>query len=83
MGGGGGQSATSNLTVTPITKSPVIALSEDKLEITVEYNSTDEDTGSSYSGTYAWRIGGSTVETGNIYNGLKTFDLTNYCPVGT
>ena len=82
-GGSGGQSAASNLTVTPITKSPVIALSEDKLEITVEYNSTDEDTGSSYSGTYAWRIGGSTVETGNIYNGLKTFDLTNYCPVGT
>ena len=82
-GGGGGQSAASNLTVTPITKSPVIALSEDKLEITVEYSSTDEDTGSSYSGTYAWRIGGATVETGSIYNGLKTFDLTNYCPVGT
>ena len=81
-GGGGGSSSTTQLEVEKITPSPVVCTPTDKVEIQINYSSTDTD-GELVDGTYTWRIGTTTIAAGALVQGLNTFDLTEHCSVGT
>ena len=81
-GGGGGQSSTTNLVVEKITPSPIIVTPTDNVSIQIDYSSTDGD-GELIDGTYAWRIGSSTIMSGTLVQGINTFDLTDYVSIGT
>lgn len=81
-GGGGGSTSTTNLVVERITASPVIATLTDKVEIKINYSSTDSD-GELIDGTYVWKLGNSTIMTGSLTQGENTFDLTDYVSIGT
>lgn len=81
-GGGGGTSSTTNLVVERITSSPIIATPTDKVEIKINYSSTDSD-GELIDGAYTWKLGSSTIMTGALVQGENTFDMTEYVSVGT
>ena len=81
-GGGGGSSSATNLVVERITQSPVVATSTDKIEIKINYSSTDSD-GELIDGSYTWKIGNSIISTGVLVQGENTFDLTDAVTVGT
>jgi hypothetical protein len=81
-GGGGGSSGTTQLEVEKVTPSPVVCTPTDKVEIQINYSSTDTD-GELVDGTYTWRIGTTTIAAGALVQGLNTFDLTEHCSVGT
>lgn len=81
-GGGGGTTTTTNLVVDRITASPIIATPTDKVEIKINYSSTDSD-GELIDGTYTWKLGSSTIMTGALVQGENTFDMTEYVSVGT
>ena len=81
-GGGGGQSSTTNLVVERITNSPIVATPTDKIEIKFTFSSTDGD-GEAVDGTYTWRSGSTTISTGALIQGVNTFDMTDYCNIGT
>lgn len=81
-GGGGGSSSTTQLEVEKITPSPVVCTPTDKVEIQINYSSTDTD-GELVDGTYTWRLGTTTIAAGSLVQGTNTFDLTEHCSVGT
>lgn len=81
-GGGGGPSASTNLVVERITPSPVAATPTDKIELKFSYSSTDGD-GEAIDGTYVWKLGGSIIMQGSVVPGENSFDMTEYCSVGT
>ena len=81
-GGGGGGSSASNLSVRKITQSPLILTPTDKVEIEIEFSSTDSD-GSAIDGTYSWKIGSRLLSTGMLVQGVNSFDLSKYVSVGT
>ena len=80
-GGGGGQAAT-NMVVERITPSPVVATPTDKIEIRFSFYSTDSD-GQDVDGSYTWKLGNTTISSGALVQGINTFDMTDYCNVGT
>ena len=81
-GGGGGGGSMTNLVVEKITESPVIATVTGNIIIQINYSSTDTE-GDQIDGTYSWKIGSNVVASGTLVQGLNTFDLTEYCSVGT
>ncbi len=81
-GGGGGSSSTTQLEVEKVTASPLVRTPTDRVQIQITYSSTDTD-GEQVDGTYAWKIGTTTIMSGALIQGLNTFDLTDYCSVGT
>lgn len=81
-GGGGGTTTTTNLVVDRITASPIIATPTDKVEIKINYSSTDSD-GELIDGNYTWKLGSSTIMTGALVQGENTFDMTEYVSIGT
>lgn len=81
-GGGTGPSSTTNLVVERLTASPVVVTPTDKIEIGITYSSTDGD-GELVDGTYTWKLGTTTIMSGTLIQGTNTFDLTEYCSVGT
>lgn len=81
-GGGGGPSASTNLVVERITASPVAATPTDKIELKFSYSSTDAD-GEAIDGTYVWKLGGNIIMSGSVVPGENSFDMTEYCSVGT
>lgn len=81
-GGGGGQSSTTNLSVERITNSPVVATPTDRIELKFFFSSTDSD-GQDVDGTYTWKMGSTTISTGVLVQGENTFDMTDYCNIGT
>lgn len=80
--GGGGSSSTTTLVVDRITPSPVICTPTDSVIITIDYSSTDSDN-QSVDGSYTIKSGGSTVASGGLVQGRNSFDITEYCSVGT
>lgn len=81
-GGSGGTTSATNLVVEKVTASPVIATVSDKVEIQINYSSTDSD-GEEVDGSYTWKIGSSIISSGVLVQGLNTFDLTDYVTIGT
>lgn len=82
-GGGGGQTAVTTLVVDKVTASPLIITTNDSAIIEIDYSSTDED-GETYGATYQWKSGNTIIQSGQIINqGRFTFDLTDYCVIGT
>ena len=81
-GGGGGSSTVTNLVVDKITASPLVLTPTDKAIIEIDYSSTDED-GELVDGSYIWRLGSTTIASGTLTQGRNSFDLTEYCSVGT
>lgn len=81
-GGGGGSSSTTTLVVDRVTESPVICTPTDRVVIQIDYSSTDSDN-ELVDGTYTIRQGSSTVMSGNLVQGRNSFDITDYCVVGT
>ena len=81
-GGGGGSSTTTTMTVDRITESPIICTPTDKVIIEVDYSSVDSD-GEQVDGTYSIRRGSNVVMSGTVNQGRNSFDVTDYCSVGT
>lgn len=81
-GGGGGGTTTTTLKVERITESPVIVTTTDKVEISFNYSSTDND-GESVDGTYTWKLGNTVLSTGALVQGVNTFDMTEHVNIGT
>lgn len=81
-GGGGGTTTTTNLVVERITESPIITTTTDSVLIEVDYSSTDGD-GELVDGTYILRSGTNTIMSGALVQGRNTFDITEYCSIGT
>lgn len=81
-GGGGGGTTSTTMTVEKLTDSPLVVTPTDKAIIKVLYSSVDAD-GETYDGTYTLKVGNTTVDTGVIYQGEKSFDVTDYITVGT
>ena len=81
-GGGGGQSSTTTLVVDKITESPVICTPTDRVVLEVDYSSVDSDN-QEVDGTYVIKRGSQQIMTGNVTQGRNSFDVTDYCTVGT
>ena len=82
-GDGGGSTGTiTNLVVDRVTPSPVIVTPTDKVEVEIDYSSTDSD-GELIDGTYTWKLGSTVISTGVLVQGRNKFDLTEYTTVGT
>ena len=81
-GGGGGSSSTTTLVVERVTESPYICTPTDRVILEIDYSSTDSD-GEFVDGTYSIRQGSSTVMSGNLVQGRNSFDITDYCSIGT
>ena len=82
-GGGGEQTAITNLVVDKVTNSPLVLTVNDPVIIEIDYSSTDDD-GETYDATYTWKLDNRIITTGQIVNqGRISFDLTEYCGVGT
>jgi len=81
-GGGSGPSSTTNLVVEKITPSPLIVTSTGSVVIEIDYSSTDND-GEEIDGTYTWKLGNTTILTGSLVQGRNSFDLTEFCSIGT
>ena len=85
-GGGGGQTAGSNLAITRITPDTITAKS-DSDSVLIRYNFysalADGDT-NSITGTAVWRVGSTTVATeNNLVQGDKSFNIRPYLNVGS
>ena len=81
-GGGGGSVSATNLVVERVTASPIIVTPTDKVEIQINYSSTDAD-GELIDGTYSWKLGNSVIDSGTLVQGLNTFDFTDKVTIGT
>lgn len=81
-GGGGGQQSSTTLTVERITQSPIVATVTDKVNIAFSFSSVDSD-GEAVDGTYTWKLGSTVVSTGALIQGVNTFDMTDFCSIGT
>ena len=81
-GGDGGTTTTTNLVVERVTASPLIVTTTDKVEIKINFSSTDED-GEYVDATYAWKLGNNTIMTGALVQGENTFDMSEYATIGT
>lgn len=81
-GGGGGSASVTNLVVERVTASPVIVTPTDKVEIQINYSSTDAD-GELIDGTYSWKLGNSVIDSGTLVQGLNTFDFADKVTIGT
>ena len=81
-GGGSGSTVVTNLVVDRITTSPIICTPTDNVTIQIDYSSTDQD-GELIDGTYILRSGSQQVMTGSLVQGRNSFDITEYCTIGT
>ena len=81
-GGGGGGGGATTLTVTKITPSPVVATKTDRIVLEVNYSSVDGDN-EDVDGNYVLKAGTTVIKSGFMYKGLNSYDVTDYCTVGT
>lgn len=81
-GGGGGQQSSTTLTVERITQSPIVATTTDRINISFSFSSVDGD-GEEVDGSYTWKLGSTVLSTGSLIQGVNTFDMTDYCNIGT
>lgn len=81
-GGGSGGQTTSTMTVTRITASPVIATPTDRIQLIVDFSSVDGDN-ETVDGAYVLKLGSTVIMSGSMIQGRNTFDVTEYCSVGS
>lgn len=81
-GSGDGATASTNLVVERVTQSPIVVTTSDKVEISINFSSTDGD-GETVDGTYTWKMGTTVLMTGSLIQGVNTFDMTDYVTTGT
>lgn len=81
-GSGSGTTASTNLVVERVTQSPIVVTTSDKVEISINFSSTDGD-GETVDGTYTWKMGTTVLMTGSLIQGINTFDMTDYVTTGT
>lgn len=80
--GGGGTTTTTTLVVERVTETPIIITPTDKAIIQVNFSSTDTD-GEPVDASYTIKLGRNVVMSGPMVPGLNTFDVTEFCSVGT
>lgn len=81
-GGGGGQQSSTVLTVTKITQSPLVLTPTDKAVLSFSFSSTDVD-GETVDGTYVWKRDNAVIKSGDLVQGVNTFDMTDFVSIGT
>ena len=81
-GGGGGQASTTTLVVDRVTPSPLIVTTTDKIIIEIDFSSHDSDN-QEVDGNYVLKTGNTTIMSGSLVQGRNSFDVTEYCMIGT
>lgn len=81
-GGSSGGQTTSTMTVTRITASPVIATPTDRVQLVVDFSSVDGDN-ETVDGAYVLKLGNTVIMSGSMLQGRNTFDVTEFCSVGS
>lgn len=81
-GGGGSSSTTTIMTIDRITQTPLVITADSPAIIEMDFSSVDSDN-SAMDSTYTWKLGSQIIMTGTLNQGRNTFDLSNYCTVGT
>ena len=82
-GGSGGASTSSTLKIEYVTKSPLVATSNDKVLISYNFSGQDSSGDHVTEGTYTWKIGNRIIATGTAISGQNTFDATDFVSIGT
>ena len=78
-GGGGG----STLKIEYVTKSPLVATVNDKIEIKFNFSGTDSSGDDVLDGVAIWKVDNMAVATSTVVSGENTFDITDYINIGT
>ena len=81
-GGSGGSTTATTMTIDRVTTSPVIATRGSTISIAIDFSCVD-GSNDPVDCTYNWRVGSSSAFSGALAEGRNTFDLTEYCNVGT
>lgn len=81
-GGGGSAATTTTMTVDRITQTPLIITTTGSAIIEIDFDSVDSDN-QFMDSTYTWKLGNNVIMTGELNQGRNTFDLSEYCIVGT
>ena len=81
-GGGGAATSIVKTEIDPITKSPIVATTTDKIEIKINHSSVDAD-GDPVDVTYTLKHENTIVSSGILAQGEVSFDITEYCDIGT
>lgn len=76
--GGSGGGSSSTLSISYVTKSPVIATVNDKVLITYNFSGKDSSGDDVTEGNYTWKIGSKIIASGIATNGENTFDVTDF-----
>ena len=78
IAGGSGSGSSSNLKISYVTTSPVIATINDKILIKYNFSGTDSSGDIVTEGNYTWKIGSKIIASGIAINGENTFDVTDF-----
>ena len=81
-GGGGSTATTTIMTVERVTASPLVITTTGSAIIQLDFSSVDSDN-QTMDSTYTWKLGNNVIMTGELNQGRNTFDLSDYCIVGT
>lgn len=80
--GGGGSSSSTSITIERITQSPLIISTKDPAIIELNFSCTDAD-GEYVDASYTWKKDKTVISSGIMVQGKNTFDMSDYCSVGT
>ena len=83
QGGGGGSSTSSILKIEYITKTPIVATTNDAVIIKYNFSGTDSSGDDVLEGNATWKVAGSVVATNTAVSGENSFDITEYLTLGT
>lgn len=83
QGGSGGGGTSSVLKIEYVTKTPLVATVNDKIEITYNFSGQDSSGDEVMEGTATWKVGSSIVATNIAVSGENTFDITPYISLGS
>ena len=83
VGGSGGSSSSTSITIDRISPSPLVVVSGDKAIIKYKYTSVDSSGDDTGEGTATWKVGSTTVATSMALQGDNEFDITPYVTTGT
>ena len=82
-GGGGGGTASSKLSISYITTSPLIITPTDEAILYFNFSGTDSSGDTIKQANAAWKVNGLTVEYSKVRDGVNEFDITKYIKTGT
>ncbi|MBR0323711.1 MAG: hypothetical protein IIX06_04385, partial [Bacteroidales bacterium] len=83
QGGSGGGGTSSVLKIEYVTKTPLVATVNDKIEITYNFSGQDSSGDEVMEGTATWKVGSSIVATNIAVSGENKFDITPYISLGS